>query len=152
MISNHLFLLPSPSCDEENSIKKFNISKIFAVKSPAYRKWIEEQIENGLDTNGLNTIEFHSFENIETISNSNDDIKSPTLDDLDWIHQHISNGENVGIMCANGFQRAIPVLCKYTNDILDMSTYETILKVKDVYPYAITNPKVYSEFIETLDL
>jgi len=148
MISQNLFLLPSPSCDDQDSIIKFNISKIFAVKSPEYKKWLEDQIQNGPN----NTIEFHEFENLDTISNIADVIKLPDLDDLEWIHEHVSNGENVGIMCANGFQRAMPVLCKYTKEYLDMSIYETILKVKDVYPYSITNPEIYSEFIETLNL
>lgn len=143
MISKHLFLLPSPSCDDEDSIKKLNISKIFAVKSPEYKVWLEDQINNGLDPS-----DFHSFENLETISNVGDEIKSP---DLEWIHEQVLKGENVGIMCANGFQRAIPVLCKYTKEHLDMPIYETILKIKDAYPYAITNPKIYSEFIETLN-
>ena len=139
MITSNLYLLPSPSCNEE-AIQEQNITKVFAVKSPLYREWLEEKYPH---------IEFCEFENIECHEPENP-LDPPTEQQLNWIQTNMEKGENVGVMCANGFQRSIPVLSFYADSRLGMPIEDVLGKVKECYPNEMRDIKTYEQFIRRL--
>lgn len=147
MISPGLYLLPSISDSEElsNVLISNNVNNLFAVKNGKFAHCIRDNVENGCIQN------FTTFECKETIADKHDLIIEPSNTELDWINKHLLQNQNVGIMCANGMQRSVPVLAAYLKQYQGMTCEKTVKLVSKAYPeMQINDPQIYAAFIHKL--